>query len=171
MKSRTLLISSLAVFAFVGCAKKEEAPTSGAASASAPAGAPAAPAAVRTIEITGGDNMKFNLQKIEAKPGEELKIVLTNIGTQPKEVMGHNWVLLTKDADPAAFAAAAVTSKATDYIPAALQNQIIAHTAMLGPRKSDEITFKVPDAPGDYPYLCSFPAHYQVGMKGVLSVR
>ncbi len=167
MKFRTLLVSSLAAFALVGCAKKEEAP----ASAAATAGAPSAPAGVRTIEITGGDNMKFNLQKIEAKPGEELKIVLTNIGTQPKEVMGHNWVLLTKDADPAAFAAAAVTSKATDYIPAALQNQIIAHTAMLGPRKSDEITFKVPDVAGDYPFLCSFPAHYQVGMKGVLTVR
>ncbi len=172
MKFRTLLVSSLAAFALVGCAKKEEAPASAAnASTPAPAGAPAAPAAVRTIEITGGDNMKFNLQKIEAKPGEELKIVLTNIGTQPKEVMGHNFVLLKKDADPAAFAAAAVTAKATDYIPAALQSQVIAHTALLGPRKSEEITFKVPDVAGDYPFLCSFPAHYQVGMKGVLTVR
>lgn len=168
MKFRTLLVLSLTAFALVGCGKKEEAPAS--ATASAPA-TNAAPAAVRTIEITGGDNMKFNLQKIEAKPGEELKVVLTNIGTQPKEVMGHNWVLLQKEADPAAFAAAAVTAKATDYIPAALQNQVIAHTALLGPRKSDEITFKAPDAAGDYPFLCSFPAHYQVGMKGVLTVR
>ncbi len=135
------------------------------------AAAPAQKAGPRTIEITGGDNMKFNLATIEAKPGEELKIVLTNIGTQPKEVMGHNWVLLTKEADSAAFAAAAVTAKATDYIPEALKNQVVAHTALLGPRKSDEITFTVPDATGDYPFLCSFPAHYQVGMKGVLSVR
>ena len=64
-----------------------------------------------------------------------------------------------------------MTAKATDYIPDALKDQILAHTALLGPRKSDEITFKVPDVAGDYPFLCSFPAHYQVGMKGVLTVR
>ena len=71
----------------------------------------------------------------------------------------------------AASAAAAMTAKATDYIPPGLKDQIVAHTALLGPRKSDEITFKVPDAPGDYPFLCSFPAHFQVGMKGVLTVK
>ena len=115
--------------------------------------------------------MKFNLNSIEAKPGEELKVVLTNIGTQPKEVMGHNFVLLKAGSDVAAFSAAAVASKATDYIPEALKGEIIAHTALLGPRKSDEVTFKVPDAPGEYPFLCTFPAHYQVGMKGVLTVK
>ena len=115
--------------------------------------------------------MKFNVQTIEAKPGEQLKVVLTNVGTQPKEVMGHNWVLLKKGADPAAFNAAAVAAKATDYIPPALKDQVVAHTALLGPRKSDEITFTVPNEPGDYPFLCSFPAHYQVGMKGVLTVK
>ena len=61
--------------------------------------------------------------------------------------------------------------KATDYIPAAMKDQIVAHTALLGPRKSDEITFKVPTEPGDYPFLCTFPAHFQVGMKGVLTVK
>lgn len=115
--------------------------------------------------------MKFSLATIEAKPGEELKIVLTNIGTQPKEVMGHNFVLLKAGTDVAGFSAAASASKATDFIPAALQNQIIAHTGLLGPRKSDEVTFKAPDAPGDYPFLCTFPAHYQIGMKGVLTVK
>lgn len=115
--------------------------------------------------------MKYNLTTIEAKPGEEIKVILTNVGTQPKEVMGHNWVLLKAGSDVAAFAAAAVAAKATDYIPAGLKDQIIAHTALIGPRKSDEVTFKVPDAPGDYPFLCTFPAHYQVGMKGVLTVK
>jgi azurin len=175
MNLRLLLATTLVAFLTSGCGPKET-PTatstsSGSATAAAPAAAPAAKAGARTIEITGGDNMKFNLTSIEAKPGEELKIVLTNIGTQPKEVMGHNWVLLKAGSDVAAFAAAAVTAKATDYIPAALKDQIVAHTALIGPRKSDEITFKVPDAPGDYPFLCSFPAHYQVGMKGVLTVK
>ena len=115
--------------------------------------------------------MKFSVTSIEAKAGEELKIVLVNVGSQPKEVMGHNWVLLKKGSDTAAFSTAAATAKASDYIPAALQGEIIAHTALIGPRKSDEITFKAPTEPGDYPFLCSFPAHYQVGMKGVLTVK
>ena len=115
--------------------------------------------------------MKFSLATLEAKPGEEIKVVLTNVGSQPKEVMGHNWVLLKAGTDAAAFDAAAVAAKATDYIPEGMKDQIVAHTALLGPRKSDEITFKVPDAPGDYPFLCTFPAHYQVGMKGVLTVK
>lgn len=115
--------------------------------------------------------MKFSLATLEAKPGEEIKLVLTNIGTQPKEVMGHNWVLLKSGTDVAGFSAAAAAAKATDYIPEGLKDQIVAHTALIGPRKSDEITFKVPSAPGDYPFLCTFPAHYQVGMKGVLTVK
>ena len=170
MKIRSLFITLVAALAAVGCSKND----AGASAEGSAGGASAAkeqPAGARTIEITAGDNMKFNVQTIEAKPGEQLKVVLRNIGTQPKEVMGHNWVLLKKGADAAAFNAAAVTAKATDYIPPALKDQIVAHTAMLGPRKSDEITFTVPSEVGDYPFLCSFPAHYQVGMKGVLTVK
>jgi len=171
MNIRSLFVLLVAALAAVGCSKNDSAATtSGSAEASASA-AQEQPAGARTIEITAGDNMKFNVQTIEAKPGEQLKIVLRNIGTQPKEVMGHNWVLLKKGADAAAFNAAAMTAKATDYIPPALQDQIVAHTALLGPRKSDEITFTVPNETGDYPFLCSFPAHYQVGMKGVLTVK
>jgi len=176
MNSRPLLAIVLTALLAAGCGQKDAT----AKSATTPAAATtdsatltptAAKATARTIEITAGDTMKFSVTSIEAKPGEELKVVLTNIGTQPKEVMGHNWILLKAGADVAAFSAAAVTAKATDYIPDALKDQIVAHTALLGPRKSDEVTFKVPTTPGDYPFLCSFPAHYQVGMKGILTVK
>jgi azurin len=176
MNLRLIFATAIIALVTAGCGPKKETPpapateTTSTAEATSTAAA-TAKSAVRTIEITGGDNMKFNLTTITAKPGEELKVVLTNIGTQPKEVMGHNWVLLKAGSDPAAFAAAAVTAKATDYIPAGLKDQIIAHTALIGPRKSDEITFKVPEAAGDYPFLCTFPAHFQVGMKGVLTVK
>ena len=114
--------------------------------------------------------MKFSVTTIEAKAGEDLKVILTNAGTLPKEAMGHNWVLLTADADAAAFVAAAMTAKDTDYVPASLAGQVIAKTALLGPRKSDEVSFKAP-APGTYVFLCSFPAHFMVGMKGTLIVK
>ena len=85
--------------------------------------------------------MKYSITSIEAKPGEDIKVILTNIGTQPKEVMGHDWVLLKAGSDVAAFDAAALNSKDTGYIPAALSDEIIAHIDLLGPRKSGEVEF------------------------------
>ena len=170
MRIPFLLASLLTALVASGCGPKESATTNASTSGgSTPAATPAA--GPRSIELTAGDNMKFNLATIEAKPGEDLKVTLTNIGTLPKEAMGHNWVLLKKGSDPAAFSTAAMMAKDTDYIPAALKDQIIAHTQTLGPRKSDEVSFKAPTEPGEYPFLCSFPAHFPAGMKGVLVVK
>lgn len=169
MKLPILSATLLTALLVSGCGQKEGA--SSTTAASTPSSAPAPAAAARTIELTAGDNMRFSLESIEAKPGEELKVVLTNIGTLPIEAMGHNWVLLKKGADATAFSTAAGTAKDTDYIPAALKDQVIAHTRTLGPRKSDEVTFKAPTEPGQYTYLCSFPPHFIAGMKGVLVVK
>ena len=65
---------------------------------------------------------------------------------------------------------AAAAAKDTDFIPPALKDQVLANIPTLGPRKSGEVVFTVP-APGEYPFLCTFPAHYQVGMKGTLIVK
>ena len=145
-----------------GCGKKDDA---GASTASA-----AAPA-VATLEFTANDSMKFNVTRVEVTAGQEVKVSLTNMGSIPKAAMAHNWVLLKKGVEPKAFADAAVTAAATDYIPAAMADQIIAHTKLLGPKQSDEITFKAPTEPGEYHFLCSFPAHFLSGMTGVLVVK
>ncbi len=133
--------------------------------------ASAASAAPREIQITANDSMKFNLTKIEAAPGEEITIVLTNVGTMPKQAMGHNLILLKKDANAQAYASAALKAAATEYVPAALADQVIGHTKLLGPKQKDSFTFKAPSEAGDYTYLCSFPAHFVAGMKGVLTVK
>jgi len=159
MKPRLFIATVLAALAVSGCGQKDSSST-----ASAPPGP-------REIDITAGDTMKFNMTAIDARPGEDLKVVLTNIGTQPKEVMGHNWVLLKAGTDVDAFVAAAISAKDSGYIPSALADEVIAHIDILGPRKSGEADFKAPTIPGDYPFLCTFPAHYQSGMKGVLTVK
>ena len=143
-----------------GCGKKEE--------AAAPV---AAASAVATFEFTANDSMKYNLNRIEVKAGQDVKVILTNMGAMPKAAMAHNWVLLKKGADPKAFVDAAVVAAATDYVPAALADQVLAHTKLLGPKQSDEITFKAPTEPGEYHFLCSFPAHFLSGMTGVLVVK
>jgi azurin len=121
--------------------------------------------------VTGNDTMKFNLTRLEVKAGQDVKITLTNVGNMPKAAMGHNLVVLKKGADPKAYVDAAVTAMATEYIPAALADQVIVHTKLLGPKQSDTITFKAPTEPGEYPFVCTFPAHYLSGMKGVLVVN
>lgn len=154
-----------AAFLAVGCSKNE--PASSDAS-TAQADTKSGP---RTIEITAGDNMKFNINSIEVSPGEEIKVVLTNIGTQPKDVMGHNWVLLKKDVDAAAYDQAAAQAKTEGYEPKAEADKVLASIKLLGPKQSDEVTFKAPMEKGDYTFLCSFPAHFQVGMRGTLTVK
>ena len=160
MKTNALFAVALAALVTAGCGQKESTSSSSAA-ASGP----------REIDITANDTMKYSLTSIEAKPGEDLKVVLTNIGTQPEQVMGHDWVLLKAGSDVAAYDAAALNAKDTGYIPASLNDEVLAKIDILGPRKSGEADFKAPTTPGDYPFLCTFPAHYQAGMKGTLTVK
>jgi azurin len=169
MKFRTLtLFVSLAALMVAGCGKKETA-TAAAPAAPAPASAPAADG-VRVIKVTANDQMKFNLSTIELKVGEEVKITLTNIGTMPKQAMGHNLVVLKPGTDETAFATAAGPATATEHIPESMKDQVVAHTKMLGPKESDSITLKFDEA-GNYPFMCSFPAHFQLGMKGNIVVK
>ena len=161
MKTRLLFVTALAALVTSGCGQKDT-------SSAAPADAGSGP---QTVEITAGDTMKYSVTEIDAKPGEDLKVVLTNVGTQPVEVMGHDWVLLKAGSDVAAYDSAALTAKDTGYIPDSLKGEVIAQIALLGPRKSGEADFTAPTVPGDYPYLCTFPAHYQTGMKGTLTVK
>lgn len=160
MKNYLTLPLLAASLLLAGCGPKDQTATT---TASAPAGA--------TFEFTANDTMKFNLTRIEVKAGEDVKVTLTNIGSMPKAAMAHNWVLLKKGADAKAFTDAAVTAQATDYLPAALADQVIAHTKLIGAKQSDEITFKAPTEPGEYVFLCTFPAHFMAGMQGVMVVK
>lgn len=132
--------------------------------------APAASGA-RTIEIKGTDDMKFSVTNIAAKPGERIRIVLSAVGSMPKIVMAHNWILLKKGADEAAFVNASALARDTGFIAAAKKVDVLAATALAGAGEKVEVTFTVPKVAGAYPYLCSFPGHWAAGMKGTLTVK
>jgi azurin len=85
--------------------------------------------------------------------------------------MGHNWVLLTADEDPIAYATAALSAKDEGFLPKALADKVIASIAMLGPKETGEVTFAAPTVPGTYHYLCSCTGHGLAGMQGVLIVK
>jgi azurin len=125
----------------------------------------------RTIVIQGFDTMKYDVTKITASPGEKLTVTLVNAGNIPKATMGHNWILLKAGEDPIAYANTAITAGSDGFQPKSLSSKVIASIPMLGPKESSSVTFTVPSKPGNYSYLCSFPAHCLAGMRGVLVVK
>ncbi len=128
-----------------------------------------APAAEISLTINGNDAMKFDLSEMTVYAGQEVTLTINHTGTASKEVMGHNVVILKQGVDMADFAARATKPDAVDHIPAGSENEIIAHTKMLGGGESDTITFTAPEA-GEYDFLCSFPGHYAM-MKGKFIVK
>ena len=117
------------------------------------------------------DIMKYDKQLLTAKAGTVLRIVMKN-----PDHMQHNFVMIkpgTTDkvgaaADKLAQGATAgsVTSK-MQYVPR--MPEVLYATPMLNPGSSFTLNIKVPDTPGDYPYICTFPGHWRL-MRGILRV-
>ena len=149
MINRTLLVP--AILLVVACSKLPEQPP-------------------KSVELAGNDQMRYDINAFEAKPGQNITLTMKNIGTQPKDAMAHNFVLLAKNTDPAKFIEAGQSETANDYIPRAQASRVIAKTKLTGPGETDTITFRAPSVPGPYDYVCTFPGHYVSGMKGVMTV-
>jgi azurin len=126
---------------------------------------------VRTVDILGTDDMKFDVTRITARRGEQLRIRLKSTGTMPKLAMGHNVVVLKQGVDATAFNRAALTARATDFVPPDRKQDVVAATALAGAGETVEVTVVVPAKPGNYTFICSFPGHFNAGMRGTLVVR
>ena len=124
---------------------------------------------VFVVEMTGNDQMKYNITSFEVPAGSTVRIEMQNIGALPAQAMSHNFVLLKPDTDEMKFALEAAQARSNDFIPESMEKSIIARTQMLGPGETENVEFKAP-SPGSYTYLCSFPAHYQSGMAGTMTV-
>src|SRR6186713_1962506 len=85
--------------------------------------------AARVINLTGGDEMKYNVTTITAKPGELIRIRLKSIGVAPKIAMAHNVVVLKAGADPMKFVNDGAAFRQTDFIAPAHKDKVIAKTA------------------------------------------
>jgi azurin len=162
-----VVLALVAIMFTVALAQEKPAPP---APKPAPKPAPAAKG-VRTVEMFGTDDMKYSVNEIPAKRGEQLRVVLISKGTMPKVAMAHNFVLLKLGASPVKFIQAGATARPTDFIAPEMKDQVLAATTLAGPGETVEVTFKVPAAAGSYPYVCTFPGHFQVGMRGNLVVK
>lgn len=120
------------------------------------------------VNLTGNDQMQFNLKEIKVKAGETVKLTLKHIGQLPENAMGHNFVLLQQGTDVVDFATKAATASQNEYIPEGSE-QVIVSTDMIGGGEETSVEFTAPEA-GTYDFICSFPGHY-IQMRGKFIVE
>ena len=122
----------------------------------------------KTITLnTVPQKMAYDRTILHAMAGENLEITLKNTDEMP-----HNLVLLEegKLEDFGALVDQFLESPDAaqhEYVPQS--RYVLAYTKMLDPGEEGSIRFKVPEKPGDYPFVCTFPGHWRL-MQGVLKV-
>ena len=112
-------------------------------------------------------NMKFNKDTLTAKAGTKLKLVVVN--DDPMKLM-HNFALLDSDSLAKVIEssiALGAQGMAMDFVPDI--PEVLASTPQVAPGRQFTLYLNVPEEPGDYPYVCTYPGHGQL-MRGVLTV-
>jgi azurin len=84
--------------------------------------------------------------------------------------MAHNVVVVEIETDIALLLKEGAPYRESDFIPPSMMKYVIAKTPFAGPGERVQVTFTVPQTPGEYPFFCTFAGHYQAGMKGTLIV-
>jgi|GEM_PF-1498278 len=122
----------------------------------------------REIVMEVASNLAYKTPELRAKPGEKLALTFVN-----PDVVPHNWVL----AKPGMLAAVGTLADgliadpeavARHYVPKT--DDVVAYADITEPGRRQTIYFTVPDAPGRYPFLCTFPGHWKL-MNGLLIVE
>ncbi len=122
----------------------------------------------RIVEIaTVEAQMIYDVTAFRVAPGQQVEIVLRNA-----DVLPHNLVIVRPGAGE--LVGRAADAMATD--PDAFEKEFIPDspavmyaTRMLQEGESARLRFTAPEQEGNYPYICTFPAHW-ITMKGVMEV-
>lgn len=118
------------------------------------------------ITITATPDMKFDLTGFEVKAGSKVRLIFNN----PSDLL-HN-LLIVQPGSLEAVAQAALNmgleGPERGYVPPS--DDVLAHTGLTGVGESESIYFTAPEQPDEYPYVCTFPGHWQI-MQGVMTVR
>lgn len=110
-----------------------------------------------------GEQLMFDKTAFTVKAGEKVKLTFTNTSG-----MQHNWVLVAPGSADKVAQESITAGAAKGWL--AVGPNVLAHTNLVDPKKSDTVEFVAPTKPGDYPFICSFPGHAMT-MKGILTVK
>ncbi len=119
--------------------------------------------------IEANDQMQYNLKSMEVKAGQTVRVTLKNVGEMPKEAMGHNWTLLAKGVNSTEYGTEAISEKDNGYQVTGREDDVIIHTAILGPGEEETVEFTLNEV-GIYKYICTFPGHAGL-MNGTFLVK
>lgn len=113
------------------------------------------------------EEMKFDKTKITVKAGKPVEIVFEN-----PDAMQHNIIVgkpgsLEKIGNAADLMITQQDAAQKNYVPAL--PEILFSTPIVNPDEIYKFKFIAPEAPGDYPYVCTFPGHWRL-MSGVMTV-
>src|SRR5688500_15044830 len=119
----------------------------------------------REIAIKAIPGLRFDLARIRAKPGERIKLTLTNA-----DEMDHNLVITKPGARQEVVDAAhklGIDGPKQDYVP--VSDKVLESIRIVTPGQSAYVIFQVPAKEDVYPYVCTFPGHGLV-MYGAMYV-
>jgi azurin len=138
----------------------------GSVGAALPAIAPQAPDVAVRLSVVPGQ-LKFDKSELNVAPGQLVEVVYTN-----PDVMQHNFVLgapgsLNAIGEAGDKLATSPNGLAQGYVPDTAQ--VLFSTKLLDPGQTMTFQFRAPTEVGQYPYVCTFPAHWRT-MNGVLNV-
>ena len=116
---------------------------------------------------TVSQEMAFDKTVLEAKAGQTIEIKLVN-----KDQMPHNLVVIQQGSLDifGPMVDSFVTSPDAEkmgYVPNS--RYVLGTTDMLNPNETGSVVIKLPDTPGRYPFVCTFPGHWRM-MQGVIIV-
>lgn len=119
------------------------------------------------LVVDCAQGLRFEQERLRVRAGERVSLRLNN-----PDVVPHNWVLLAPDrldaiGDQVNRLITDPSAPARHYVPES--PDVLVWTDMLNPGEHMVIHFDAPAEPGHYPYMCTFPGHWQV-MNGVLEV-
>ncbi len=124
--------------------------------------------AVRTVALkTIPGAMQYDVKEVKAKPGEVLEFTLENTDT-----IQHNLLIVLPGKMSEVGVAAdkmgeTAAGKARQFVPD--MPSVLAVMGLIDPGKSGRLFFRVPEKPGTYQYVCTYPGHWRM-MNGKLKV-
>ncbi len=122
----------------------------------------------RAVRIETASGMTFATKRFSVRAGERISLTLANPDTMPHNLAIAKPGALARVGDGSNRMAALPDGGAKRYIaPGA---DVLFFTDIIEPGKSFTIHFPAPAEPGEYPYLCTFPGHWQI-MNGVMIVE
>jgi len=122
----------------------------------------------RPIRIETASGMQFATKRFTVKAGERISLTLANPDTMPHNIAILKPGTMAKVGDGVNHMAALPDGASKRYIPDG--DDVLFFTDITDPGQSFTIRFNAPTAPGEYPYICTFPGHWLI-MNGVMVVE